>query len=131
MQQRNPSHPAALTINQLRRGTQIVRFNRQLGVMLKGTIVREPYVIPAIEDMGPNLVVDIRSNYGFTQMAYITDMGIIPYEGGYWNMVNFTVKEKHSSGLTSYLTTNPYGDTTFEDGWWDDDGAWSPCEEYA
>jgi hypothetical protein len=91
---KNPLHPSALRMRDMRLGKQVLVFNTQFGhVVHRGTIVREPYILR--DELGSTLVVDIRAaGTGHVSDSFLADMGVVPYDGSFvwgWNPTNFTI----------------------------------------
>lgn len=129
---KSPLHPSALRIQDLNPGIKIVAYNRTYGFEGEYTVVGQPIVgylgtqdglMPWYTDEPKNLVVVLRDHYG-KHVHSLADLGVTPYEGGWWNEANFVVSTRKRHLLPEPPPRPPI---TFQDDW--DDDFWDELED--
>ena len=83
---KNPIHPSALSLNDIRPGRRVIMFNREQGITNEGFVVSKPYMADQrLLVGGPSrytLFLGIRSvSTGDFNEYLLSNMGVIPY---YW-----------------------------------------------
>lgn len=100
MRVRNPLHPQAIGIEQLRRGARVIEFDTDAGAIINGTVVREPYVAPLPGVSDKRLWVDLRHHKdGKVYRRALHHIGVITSPDGKWHRAFFVILAKHEGNL--------------------------------
>ena len=117
---KSPLHPSALSINDMRVGRRIIRFNIEHGIMAEGIIVRGPYMVSSYGPDGRKTtrlkvdILNVSSTQSFRIISSHTlgDMGVIAYTNPSrnhtgWNGVNFTIDARKRRLLPDVAKLRP------------------------
>ncbi len=93
---RSPLHPNALRIQDLTPGREIICFSLRYGILERLRITDQPRVssgsVPGAVMRGSvNLIIPVATVDNCKVHRYLTGIGILPYEEGNWNDLNFTI----------------------------------------
>ena len=88
----SPLHPNALRLKDIVPGREIIWHNREYGPQGQYRVLEKPSLYTFRSLYTTTLRVRLwHHKFSREEEAFLSDMGVIPYSGGGWNNVNYTI----------------------------------------